>query len=254
MGKNVVACRAESYDPFVLLAYEHLAGLGIRHVEIPVPKAAELNAAIAELGRHGLRASSLHGECDVRRADVADQVAAQMPAFAATGARIMFVSVKAEGAPLATVYGRLREAGAVAAEAGVTIVLETHPDLVTNADVGLATMQGVNHPNIRINYDSANIYFYNHGVDSAAELRRLAAFVGAVHLKDTDGGYRSWNFPALGRGVVPFKDIFAVLDAAEFQGPYTLEIEGIEGETRTQRMVCDRIAESVGFLRGLGRI
>ena len=43
-------------------------------------------------------------------------------------------------------------------------------------------------------------------------------------------------------------------DGVGFAGPYTLEIEGIEGEPRTERSVCDRIAESLGYLRGLGRV
>lgn len=254
MGPSVIACRVESYAPFVPVAFEHLAGLGLRHVEVPVPKPTDLDALRTELQRHDLTASSLHGECDVCRADVADQVAAQMPAFTALGTRFMFVSVKAEGTPLPAVYDRLRAAGAVAARAGVTIVLETHPDLITNAEVALRTMRGVDHPNVRINYDTANIYFYNRGTDGVAELRRIAQYVATVHLKDTDGGYRSWNFPALGRGVVRFAETFALLDAVGFTGPYTLEIEGIEGEKRTERLVCDRIAESVGFLRGLGRL
>ena len=254
MSASKIACRVQSYDPFTAVAYAHLAGLGIRHVEIGVPKPAELTATRVALERHGLVASSLHGECDVHRADVAKQISAQMESFAALGARIMFVSAKADDLPLPTVYGRLREVGEAAARQGVTIVLETHPDLVTNADVALATMQGVDHPNVRINYDTANIYFYNAGVDGVAELRRMAPYVAAVHLKDTDGGYRSWHFPALGRGVVRFREVFDVLDGAGFAGPCTLEIEGIEGEQRTERMVCDRIAESVGYLRGLGRL
>jgi inosose dehydratase len=106
---------------------------------------------------------------------------------------------------------------------------------------------------VRINFDTANVYFYNHGVDAVAELERLAEFVAAVHLKDTDGGYRHWHFPALGRGVVDFGGVFRVLDEAGYAGPYTLEIEGIEGEERTEALVCGRIAESVEFLRMLGR-
>lgn len=254
MSKPIVACRPQSYAPFTTLAYEHLAGLGIRHVEIEVPKPAELEPARAELQRHGLAASSLQAECDVRRADLPEQVAAQMPALATLGAGYMFVSAKAGDTPLDTVYGRLREAGQEAARHGVTIVLETHPDLVTNSAVALATMRGVGHPNVRVNFDTANIYFYNRGVDGVEELRRIVEFVGALHLKDTDGGYRSWHFPALGRGVVKFAELFKVLDAAGFAGPCTIEIEGLEGETKTERLVCDRVAESVGFLRGLGRL
>lgn len=254
MSKSVVACRPYSYAPFLGLAYEHLAGLGIRHVEIEVPPADQVEAVRGELARHGLACSSLQGTCDVRKAGTAEQVAAQMPVLKVLGAKILFVSVKADDTPLDTVYGRLREAGDVAKAHGVTIVMETHPDLITNAEVALRTMRGANHPNVRVNFDTANIYYYNRDVDGVEELRRIVEYVAAVHLKETDGGYRTWHFPALGRGVVRFADIFRVLDAAGFSGPCTLEIEGIEGETKTERLVCDRIAESVGYLRGLGRL
>jgi sugar phosphate isomerase/epimerase len=254
MAKSIIACRAYSYAPFLTLAYEHLAGLGMRYVEIAVPQPKEVDATRAALQRYGLSASSMHAECNVRRPDVAGQIADQLPVLAVFGTRTMFVSVKADDTPLPTVYGRLREAGEEAAKYGVNIVLETHPDLVTNAEVGLATMRGVNHPNVRINYDTANVYFYNEAADGASELRRMVSYVGAVHLKDTDGGYRHWCFPALGRGVVRFREIFEILDAAGFMGPCTIEIEGIEGEVKTERLVCDRVAASVGYLRGLGRL
>lgn len=253
MGKNIIACRLHSYAPFLDRAYEHLAGIGIRHVEIDVPPPEGLDATRAELERHGLSASSLHGQCDVHDPDIAAQIESQMPLFASLGAKILFVSVQGKGSSRDAVYGRLREAGDAAAAHGVTIVLETHPDLVTNAEVALATMKGANHPNVRINFDTANIYFYNHGVDGVAELEKIAGYVGAVHLKDTDGGYRSWHFPALGRGIVDFPRTFEVLDAAGFSGPCTIEIEGIEGEEKTAEIVCGRVAESAEYLRRIGR-
>ena len=206
------------------------------------------------LEQFGLTASSLQGTCDIHQHDISEQIAAQMPSFAALQSRYMFVSVKADKVPLKIVYDRLRQAGAEAARHGVTIVLETHPDLMTNASVALQTIQAVNHPNIRINFDTANIYFYNRDVEAAAELRQIVPYVAAVHLKDTDGGFKHWHFPALGRGIVNFREIFAVLDEAGFTGPCTLEIEGIEGESKSRRLICDRIAESLGYLRGLGRV
>lgn len=254
MSTSIIACRLASYTPFEAVAYEHLAALGIRFVEIPIPGPDDFDRVCAALKRHGLSASSLHAECDVRRPDVAQQVEHQMPAFAALGAKVMFTSTNAGDLPLETAYSRLREAGTVAAAYGVTIALETHPDLVTNSATALATMRGVEHPNVRINFDTANIYFYNEDVDGVAELHRMTDYVAAVHLKDTDGGFRHWHFPALGRGIVRFHDIFAELDAAGFAGPYTLELEGVEGETKTERSVCDRVAESVGYLRALGRL
>lgn len=254
MSKNPIACRVASYGPFENVAHAHLASLGVKHVEIPVPSPTELAQTAALLEKHGLTASTLHGECDVTRADVGEQVRAQMHAFAALGTRLMFVSVKAGDTPLDDAYARLRVAGDVAAEHGVTLVLETHPDLITNAEVARRTMEAVDHPHVRVNYDTANVYFYNHGIDAAGELRPIVPWVAAVHLKDTDGGYRHWHFPALGQGVVPFGEVFSVLDEAGFDGPYTLEIEGLDGETPTEALVCQRIADSIEYLRGLGRI
>lgn len=254
MPRSLIACRPHSYGPFQSVAYAHLSSLGVRHVEIDLPVADQLESTRALLASHGLRASSLQGRCDVSSPQLAADIEAQMLALAALGTRFLFVSAKAGDTPLDTVYGRLREAGQIAANHNVTIVLETHPDLITNAEVGLATMRGVNHPQVRINFDTANVYFYNHDVDSVDQLRRMLEFVAAVHLKDTNGAYRTWHFPALGRGIVDFKTIFEVLDDTGFDGPCTLEIEGIEGETKTEQLVCDRIAESVAYLRALKRL
>lgn len=254
MSKCIIACRIQSYGPFEQVAYGHLAGLGIRFVEIPVPAPAAVAATRAALDRFGLSASSLHAQADVRRGDFVEHLAAQTPVFEALGTRIVFVSLKAEETPRDVVHERLRRAGDMLARKGLTLAIETHPDLAANADEALATLEAVSHPHIRLNFDTANIYFYNRDVDGIAELRRVAGYVAAVHLKDTDGGYRKWHFPALGRGVVRFPEVFRILDAAGFSGPYTLEIEGFEGEAKTERLVCDRIAESAGYLRGLGRL
>ena len=254
MSESIIASRTANYGEYESIAMEHLASLGIRHLEISVPSDGAVDATRAALAKHGLTAGSLQAECDLSRSDIARRIEAQMPAFDALAARYMFVSAKAGQTPLDTVYGRLREAGDVAASHDVTIVMESHPDLITNADTARRTMESVNHPNVRVNFDTANVYFYNADVDGVEELRKIVEYVAAMHLKDTDGGYRSWHFPALGRGIVNFRDTFDVLDRADFDGPCTLEIEGIEGETATERMVCDRMAECVGYLRGLGRM
>jgi L-ribulose-5-phosphate 3-epimerase len=254
MPKSPIACRVASYAPFEQLAYEHLASLGVRHVEIPVPAPNELASIAKTLTRYGLTATSLHGQCDAQRPDIADQVKSQMPALQALGTKFLFVSAKAEHTPLPTAYDRLRAAGDVAHAHDVTIVLETHPDLVTNAVVTEATMDGVHHPNVRINFDTANVYFYNHHIDAVTELRPIISHVASLHLKETDGGFRSWHFPALGTGVVRFAELFELLDAAGFAGPCTLEIEGVEGEQRTAQLVCQRVTDSIAFLRQLGRL
>lgn len=251
---NVIACRYSSYGPFEARAYEHLAAAGLKHVEIMVPPPERIEATAAELRKFGLSASSMHGQCDLKRPDFERGVAALMPTFEALDCRILFVSLRRDDLPAETAYERLRKAGDVVAQHGVTIAIETHPDLGTNADTALGTMRGVDHPNVRINFDTANLYFYNHDVDCVAEARKIAPYIAAVHLKDTDGGFRHWHFPALGEGIVDFPRVFEVLDAAGYAGPYTLEIEGIEGETKTEELVCRRVRDSIAYLRHLGRL
>jgi L-ribulose-5-phosphate 3-epimerase len=185
---------------------------------------------------------------------VGERVAALMPAFEALACRLMFASAQRGELPAETAYKRLREAGEAAGAHGVTIALETHPDLMTNAEVALQTMRAVDHPHVRMNFDTANLYFYNRGIDCVEQLRKVVRYVAAVHLKDTDGGYRHWHFPALGEGIVDFAGLFEVLDQAGFDGPCTLEIEGIEGEEKTEQLVCERVAASVNHLRKLNRI
>jgi sugar phosphate isomerase/epimerase len=116
----------------------------------------------------------------------------------------------------------------------------------------LATMQAVDHPHLAVNLDTANIYYYNEGLNSADELERVVEHVVSLHLKDTDGGFRSMNFPVLGEGVVDFERIFAILDDDGFEGPLTLELEGplTSGKGVQERHAA--VMASMAYLRSIG--
>ncbi len=129
------------------------------------------------------------------------------------------------------VVENLRRLGDTAAEEEVTVALETHAGPTQNADAMEALMFEVNHPNIRLNFDTGNILFYNEGADLIAQLEQVKKYVRNVHLKDCRGKAGDWYFPAVGDGGgVDFAQIRESLDAIGFQGPYTIEIEGIQGE------------------------
>lgn len=248
-----LACRTAIFRPFEHEALEQIARLGIRWVETRVPAADALDELALRLEALGLEASVLQGECDPSRPDVAEQVRSQMGAFARLGCRRMLIRGASGGVPFDLACARLRAATQTAAEHGVTLLVETHPDLATNADVASQTIRRVGHANLRLNFDPANILFYNEGADPVDELRRVAPHVGGVHLKDTAGGYREWNFPALGDGVIDFAALFEALDAAGYDGALTLETEGVEGESRTLARIVERIKRSLDYLNSLGR-
>ena len=249
---NLIACNLNSYRQYRDGAYEHLARIGLRNVEIRCPEPGEVAAVQEELSAYGLTATSLIVACQMEADDVVLRFARTLDTVAEMGVGTVFTSVKTGEIDKDFVYGRLQNMGDAAAERGVVVALETHPDLVTNGDVALETMQGVNHPHIQINFDTANVYYYNREVSATGELEKILDDVTAVHLKDTDGGFQSWHFPALGEGVVDFPAVFQMLAERAFYGPYTLELEGIRGEDLTREGAEKRVEDSLAYLRANG--
>jgi L-ribulose-5-phosphate 3-epimerase len=251
---SVLACNLASYGAFREHAYPHLSEIGLRHVEIECPDPGSVDRVRDELSTYDLSASSVIIHCQMDADDVVLRFAHYMDAAAALGVKVVFTSAKTAELDREYVYGRLQNIGDEAAKRGIVVALETHPDLVTNGRVGRETMEGVAHPNIRINFDTANVYYYNRNVTAQEELDEIVGFVAAVHLKDTDGGFESWHFPALGEGVVDFKACTDRLERSGFSGPYTLELEGIKGEDFTVDLAKARVETSVAHLREIGLV
>ncbi len=249
---KVIACRIFSYGKHQERAWTHLPEIGIRNVEMPAPPPAEWDDAKRKLKDHGLRATSLQSLCDLTKPDAVEVMRPQLEACAAFESDICFLSAKPGETPLPVIWERLRAMGDVAAQHGVTIVLETHPPLITNGDLGRETIQAIDHPNVRINFDTGNIHFYNKDMTALEELGKVADLTAAVHLKDHTGTFEEWSFPVLGQGVVDFPGIFRLLDERGIDGPCTMELEGTKGQEFTETEQCDYVAASVAYLRSLG--
>jgi inosose dehydratase len=221
---------------------------------MPCPQPEDAEGLEKELDRYGLSITSLMVPYAAQGQDVVEPFVRCLDTVQALGVPVAFASVKAGDVPKDTVYDCLRRIGDAAAERGITVALETHPDLATNGDVALETIRGVGHPNIRINFDTANVTYYNHDVTAVGEVEKIGDYVAAVHLKDTNGGYQTWHFPTLGEGVVDFPRVFEILAAKGFRGPYTMELEGIRGEELTQEGVEKRVADSLAYLKSHGLV
>lgn len=249
----VLSCRPASFHSAADQMFARLADWGVRYVEIPLPEPTKAAAVLEEMRRYGLRAGTVHQSINLQDPAlprVIDEAARR--AEQDFGCRFIFTSAQAKELPLPEAYAALQRAGDAAGHHGVTLVLETHPDLITNATVAVQTMRGVNHPYVRVNWDTANVHFYNENVDGLQEMNTVLPWVGTVHLKDTNGGYRAWHFPALGEGNVDFAAILGRLRETGFRGPCAMEIEGVTGEKMTPEEHVDRVRRSVEHLRGLG--
>jgi sugar phosphate isomerase/epimerase len=246
-----LACRLASYGKFQDAAWDHLPAIGVHHVFMSVPKPEEVSQVQERLKAHGLKPLVLRGGADLGQPGSVEELAGQLAICEKMGVRYMFLSPRHTGVDKETAYERLRQAGEVARSHGVIIALETHPDLGTSGDVHLETMRRINHPNVRVNFDTGNITYYNRGADVVAELKKIVEYVATVELKDHGGRPMSWDFPALGQGKIDFAGVLEVLKQHGYRGPITIEVEGVEGQPWDEEKTKRAIADSVAFLRKL---
>jgi inosose dehydratase len=276
--RRTLSCFTNCYgSEGVWAAVERIREAGIDHVELAlrghnfgglvIPESAVITekaddataqAFCNHLAKHGVKVSG----CNVGGADIRTQEGVEL-----TERRIRFaarwfgvkVVVSGAGQPVndeerRTIVAHLRRIGETAGEHGITVALETHKGPTQNARAMIALMNDVDHPWVRLNFDTGNIAYYNQGANPADELEQVKHLVRNVHLKDNRGQFEDWFFPALGDGgAVDFERIRTILDSVGFLGPYTIEIEGIGGEPEPGPEVRqDRIAWSARHLRACG--
>lgn len=118
------------------------------------------------------------------------------------------------------------------ARKGITICLETHAGLTGTVMSSLELMKRLSHPHIKIGYDPANILFYE-GESPLDRLPELVAHIGHVHAKDHLGGKGSRNFPGVGKGDVPYREIIPTLLRGGYNG--YISVERAPGNTPEER-------------------
>jgi L-ribulose-5-phosphate 3-epimerase len=276
--KRIVSCFTNSYgDAGVWAAAERIRDAGIDHLELAlrghnfgglvIPESVVITEKADDqtaqsfcdhLHRHGVNVSG----CNVGGADIRTQEGVEL-----TERRIRFaarwfnvkICVSGAGQPTdaaerRTIIAHLRRLGDVAGECGLDLALETHKGPTQNAQAMLKLMTDVDHPHVRLNFDTGNIAYYNKGVGPCDELDKVKQLVRNVHVKDNRGGHEDWFFPALGEGgSVDFGRVRAILDGVGFLGPYTIEIEGIGGEPEPGlEGRHERVRRSVAHLRSCG--
>jgi sugar phosphate isomerase/epimerase len=246
---NLLSCNLASYRGHVEKAYEHLPTIGVKHVEIALPPMDKADEVMANLAAHGLSPATLMASGDIASDAIVEQFAGFCDVARKMGVTVIFTSVHAGEIPKPTVYERMRRVGEEAAKRSVLVAMETHPDLMQNGDVAMETLRAIDHPNIRMNFDTANIMYYNEHTTTRDELSKVARHVASVHLKDSNGRPRAWDFPTLGDGVIDFRRCIRMLNEVGFHGPFTMELEGIEGQKLNAEEAAEDVAKSVAYLR-----
>ena len=258
-------------DPWV--AYAYLSRAGVRYVEVPAlapsmgpkhglttfsPEAmddADIEAFLARLHDLRLEPITVTAMCHLDNPREIRALRRRVDFAQALGCRYVITdSTEQENSSEARgqVIVALREMADYASERGVQLALETHAGPTRNGRLAQQFLDEVAHPNVGFNYDTGNILYYNDGVDPAEDIAHVADRVVHVHLKDTQGGKEEWKFCALGEGRVNFPAILKTLNAAGFNGPYSLEIEGLAGEDLNRQGYLRRVQKSLEYLHTIG--
>jgi sugar phosphate isomerase/epimerase len=134
-----------------------------------------------------------------------------------------------------------------AAKNGQTFALETGQE---PAAVLLRFIRDVDRPNLRINFDPANMILYGSG-DPIEALRLVGPLVASVHAKDGDwppagvAGALGRERP-LGEGSVGMERFVHTLEEIGFNGPLN-----VERETEDQQQRLRDMASGIALLRSL---
>ncbi|OGV76711.1 MAG: hypothetical protein A3K19_18050 [Lentisphaerae bacterium RIFOXYB12_FULL_65_16] len=237
-------------------------GAGLWSVAQPGEKPLEIPAKEIEKRAEGLKAqaaakgvtlSTVSCFVDFEKPEMKETIKRCLKIGQVVGATTL---VTGSGQDPAAAIPALKDLGRYADTCGLNIAMETHPPMGHNAVYSLWTLMDVKHPRIKLNYDTANIYYYNHKIDGEAELRKLIQHVGHLHIKDSRKGFHENFFPALGDGVIDLRKIFDILDEAGFKGNASIEIEGPAalGEAATPENIRKALKRSVEHLAKVGVI
>ena len=253
-----------------------LAQLGLKNVEVPCPKddagKKKLKDALAKYGMN-LSCLGVGQTVDLSTEAGAEAVRAVVDTAVEFGVELVFVSCKStlEAGKVASRSdwtANLRGMADYAQSKGRLLSIETHPDVATNADLFLQLLDDLkDHPAVGWNFDDANLCYYNtdlfknfgtQGIVKEAERVASRGNIYSLHIKETDGGYESWNFPALGEGAVDFKALIDRIEeireqtGSRFPLVYTMELEGVKGKMIDQREQFAIVEKSAAHLRSLG--
>ena len=132
----------------------------------------------------------------------------------------------------------------------MTLVLEAHGDHGTGT-ILKEIAQLVDSLRVLVNYDTANAIFYG-DVDVMEDVSQCLDKVGYFHLKDKASGRQEWDFPALGKGYVPFPELFRLLEEKGDTSPFSIEIEFTQAGPKDLAEINRAVQDSADYLKAQG--
>jgi inosose dehydratase len=273
---EVISCLPVCYGRYgVEAAIERLPAAGIDYLELPIRTCgwesrlgdtplvtdASTTAQIHQVERRIASAGLSISSCNILSGnpldpDVLNIIKRKIDLAAQFGVSLVVGEAGEADSPesSATLLEHLIEIGDHAATRDVVYCFETHPGLCVEHRGMLGLMNVLDHPHLKLNFDTGNILYYNQNLNGEIALAKVCHHVRHLHLKDFGGEYGQWNFPALGYGgAVDFLRVRDTMRSCGFSGPYSIEIAGVAGEGELSLEEHHlRVRKSIAHLRTCG--
>lgn len=200
--------------------------------EFSTPEARKATKALMK--EKGLRfvglgsSANLHGEGEERAKNLADakrfiDLAQQIDCPYVRVFPNNFPKEREKAATLQLIIDGLKTLGDYARDKKVTVLLETHGDVVWTADL-LTIMQAVSHKSVGLIWDISNMWTVT-GEAPATVFRQLRPYIRHTHIKDAKKGAEKLHYTLLGEGDVPIFEAITALAKSSYKGYYSFEWE-----------------------------
>ena len=115
------------------------------------------------------------------------------------------------------------ELGDYAKDARVTVLMETHGDVVKSEDLEVI-MRSSEHPNVGLVWDPCNMWMVTKEAP-ATMYQKLRKYIRHTHLKDLTIVDGKAQYKLLGKGESPIFEVISLLKKDGFKGYYSFEWE-----------------------------
>lgn len=265
--KNIVGVVTTTYPSYTLEdALKGISKAGFKYVELTsapeyfthiVPNPEELTSKDAQnilelCTKYGLKIHSIAGHTRLMKDNAVKNFKKVIDAASIFG--VSYVTTDTgevkDDKDKERFFADMAEIAEYAKQKGVIVCLEMHGGWLNNGVVGAEIIKKINHPNVKLNYDTANVMFYG-AVKAEEDLPNALPYLGFLHLKERGGGPKEWNFPAPGEGNLDYEKIFELIK--DYEGPISIEIE-FDGSKKSLEETDVAVKKAYDFLKKFGYV
>jgi L-ribulose-5-phosphate 3-epimerase len=263
----LISCSPDAFgssDMALSLAAIHDAGL--KYIEVPScwigppddqtlsPDDARLDRLLELLAAHELRAGTLSVTViEPHEENALERLSAGLRAAIRLGCNVVVAAAgsAATEADRRRLLDQHRRLGDEAGELGLVVAFETLPGLCDDSRAMHQTMQDLDHPALRLHFDTGGCAARNPWSSWEVALQRVCGWLGGLRLTDTSGTPGEFDMPPLGQGAtIDFTRTLQIVQAVGFRGPATIDfrVPARRGTPPLEKCVAG-LARSVAQLR-----